>query len=560
MKFSLLKLSLGICLLLGFSIPLQAQLEDPVDWKFEIKQVGPDEHEIHFKASIEPGWHLYSQYIEPGGPIPTSFNFETVDGIEVLGKAKEVGELHRGFDETFKMDVAYFSDQGTYVQRIKRLKDQASAQGYLEYMVYNDQKCLPPTAEDFSFTFTNSFEEEKTAEAPAPPKAEKSPAPEKKVAAVPEKASQTPQVAEAPAPAEEPLVEIEETTPAPSGILQPVSWDFAYEKIDDETYQLLYTAKIEDGWKVYSQFIEPGGPIPTAFEMEAGAYEVSGEVAEKGNIHKSFDEVFKMDLAYFEDKVVFVQKVKAKDPNTVIKGSLLFMTCNDEKCLPPDYVDFAFNLSDPAQTGKLDLASLEAGTDGNPYKINTIDLDAPAAACTVNERETEGKGLLTIFLLGFGGGLLALLTPCVFPMIPITVGFFTKSAEGGRGLLNAIAYGSFIFLIYTALSIPFHLTESVSSDIFNEISTNMWLNLAFFAIFLIFAISFLGYFEITLPSKFTNRMQSASSVGGMLGIFFLALVLALVSFSCTGPILGTLLVGALSSDGGAMQLTAGLAG
>jgi thiol:disulfide interchange protein DsbD len=168
-----------------------------------------------------------------------------------------------------------------------------------------------------------------------------------------------------------------------------------------------------------------------------------------------------------------------------------------------------------------------------------------------------------IFILGFLGGLLALLTPCVFPMIPLTVSFFTKQSEQkGKGVFNAVLYGVFIVVIYLLLSIPFHLMDSVEPEILNNISTNVWLNTIFFIIFIFFAGSFFGYYELTLPSSWVNKMDSASTrAGGFIGIFFMALTLALVSFSCTGPILGSLLAGSLSSDGSAaMQLTAGMAG
>ena len=176
--------------------------------------------------------------------------------------------------------------------------------------------------------------------------------------------------------------------------------------------------------------------------------------------------------------------------------------------------------------------------------------------------EEKQQGLGTIFFLGFIGGLLALLTPCVFPMIPLTVSFFTKSAQNkATGTIKAITYGAFIFLIYVLLSIPFHLLDSVQPEILNNISTNVYLNVAFFVIFIAFAFSFFGYYELTLPQSWSAKMDDkANQVGGYVGIFFMALTLAIVSFSCTGPILGSLLGGSLTSDGGAIQLTAGMGG
>lgn len=197
--------------------------------------------------------------------------------------------------------------------------------------------------------------------------------------------------------------------------------------------------------------------------------------------------------------------------------------------------------------------------------VPSIDLKNPLTNCGANSSagttDTEGKGLLTIFFLGFLGGLLALITPCVFPMIPLTVSFFTKKAGSRKeGIKNAFTYGFFIFAIYVLLSLPFHFLQSLNPAILNNISTNVYLNVIFFVVFVVFALSFFGLFEITLPSSISNKADSKSGSKNLLGIFFMALTLAIVSFSCTGPILGTLLAGSLSGDGGAMQLTAGMGG
>ncbi len=197
--------------------------------------------------------------------------------------------------------------------------------------------------------------------------------------------------------------------------------------------------------------------------------------------------------------------------------------------------------------------------------VPSINLKNPLTDCGANSStattDTAGKGLLTLFFLGFLGGLVALITPCVFPMIPLTVSFFTKKAGSRKkGIKNAFLYGFFIFLIYVLLSLPFHFLDSLNPAILNNISTNVYLNVIFFIVFVVFALSFFGLFEITLPSSISNRADSKSGSKNLLGIFFMALTLAIVSFSCTGPILGTLLAGSLSGDGGAMQLTSGMAG
>ncbi len=196
--------------------------------------------------------------------------------------------------------------------------------------------------------------------------------------------------------------------------------------------------------------------------------------------------------------------------------------------------------------------------------IPSINLDRPANETIIvssGSNDAKSKGLGGIFVLGFLGGLVALLTPCVFPMIPLTVSFFTKKATSRKGgIRNAFLYGFFIFLIYVLLSLPFHFIGNINPELFNNISTNVYLNVGFFIVFIVFALSFFGLFEITLPGAVGNTADSKAGVGSIAGIFFMALTLAIVSFSCTGPILGSLLAGSLSSDGGAMQLTSGMAG
>ncbi|GAC1423453.1 MAG: hypothetical protein NVS1B13_01550 [Flavisolibacter sp.] len=192
-------------------------------------------------------------------------------------------------------------------------------------------------------------------------------------------------------------------------------------------------------------------------------------------------------------------------------------------------------------------------------KIATIDINTPASSC--GDNNAEGKSLWTIFILGFIGGLIALITPCVFPLIPLTVSFFTKkSGTRKRGIRNAFLYGLSIFLIYALLSLPFHLINKVNPEVLNNISTNVWLNLGFFVIFIFFAFSFFGFYEIGLPPSLAGKIDSRSGLGDIWGIFFMALTLAIVSFSCTGPILGSLLAGALSGSNGAMQLSFGMSG
>jgi len=350
-----------------------------------------------------------------------------------------------------------------------------------------------------------------------------------------------------------------------SQILEPVKWKTSIEKISDTEYSLIATATIDDGWHLPSQETFPDdviGPIPTefSFENQTGNYELIGNT-EEPIVKSHFDPIFQIDLKNFSDTAIFKQKIKLlKGDLESIQGTAFFSVCDDEKCLAPEEATLEFNIS-----GKV-------GNSGENNSATTIDDRSKELSDKLNINVTgwdkfksetvEEKSNFTIFILGFLGGLIALLTPCVFPMIPLTVSFFTKSAANTqKGMANSIMYGFFIFLIYALLSLPFHVIDSLDAEILNNISTNVTLNVIFFLIFIAFAFSFFGYYELTLPASWSNALDSkANRVGGILGIFFMALTLAIVSFSCTGPILGTLLGSSLTSDGGAMQLTLGMTG
>ncbi|MDC6367787.1 MULTISPECIES: protein-disulfide reductase DsbD family protein [Flavobacteriaceae] len=356
-------------------------------------------------------------------------------------------------------------------------------------------------------------------------------------------------------------------------ILDPVKWNTAVEKLSEDQYELKITAKIDRGWHLYSQDVPKDGPIATSFVFDDdAAYKLVEHVKEeKGKTIN--DPIFKMRIKFFEKKAVFTQIITATAALDKVTATVEYMVCDDTRCLPPTAKELTFALTKKSvvTTEAQDqvISDIDnASTNIQLYGFSTEELTAYNAKASKNvlsgpvQNEENSGSFLGIFGLGFLGGLLALLTPCVFPMIPLTVSFFTK--QGGTdskgGFFKALLYGFFILLVYLILSVPFHLLDSVNPDILNEISTNVWLNLIFFIIFLFFAFSFFGYYEITLPSSWTSKTTSNENIGGFLGIFFMALTLALVSFSCTGPILGSLLAGSLSSSGGAWQLTAGMGG
>ena len=339
-------------------------------------------------------------------------------------------------------------------------------------------------------------------------------------------------------------------------VFEPVKWQYEVKDLGNSEYELIFRASIDDGWHLYSQFIKEGGPEPTEFGFDSIAeLQLIGAVEERGDLETSYDPNFEMELKMFSHEAEFAQRVKIDGDNVQFNGFLYFMTCDDEQCLPPEYMELEVGLGSSSSFLKVkDLVAdpelEERPCEENPYIICNVDLQNPATDCG---EKREEKTLWGIFILGLLGGLIALLTPCVFPMIPLTVAFFTKGSEDKRkGIFRSVMYGTFIMVIYFLLSTPFHLLPDIDPEVLNRISTNPWLNLVFFAIFIVFAISFFGYFEIGLPSKWANKADTASDIGGIVGIFFMALTLALVSFSCTGPILGTLLAGTLSSEGGGL--------
>jgi len=343
-------------------------------------------------------------------------------------------------------------------------------------------------------------------------------------------------------------------------IFDPVEWSSSIEKISDTEYDLIFTADIEPHWHVYSQIVEGiDGPLPTEFTYhnQEENYELIGKTSEP-NVEPIYDDVFAMDIKFFEDKAVFKQKIKLLNPDiTEISSEVFFMVCDDERCLAPSVHEFVTSLA----AGTVKQQESKIVDERSKQLSEKLNLNIKGNEKYQQEGVKE-KSNIGIFVLGFLGGLIALLTPCVFPMIPLTVSFFTKGAESTKkGLANATLYGFFILVIYVLLSLPFHFLDSLNPEILNTISTNVWLNIFFFAILAFFAFSFFGFYEITLPSSWGNKMDSASSkIGGVIGIFLMALTLAIVSFSCTGPILGSLLAGSLTSDGGAMQLTMGMSG
>lgn len=333
------------------------------------------------------------------------------------------------------------------------------------------------------------------------------------------------------------------STHAQEDARQLEGWTVSSSRIGDKEFRIRFELADSKGWQVYAP-VQATPDIALAELHWADSSLGEATLQNENGAEEVQSEVFGMPMLVYNGPAAFSTTIRFDDVVPAnLQGTLLY---NFGKAQEFYNATFTFT------------TSLEGGTVAKTrIRIPTININQPVADC--GDVISSNSSYWTIFFLGFLGGLIALLTPCVFPMIPLTVSFFTgKNGQPGKGTGSAVLYGFFIFLIFVLLTIPFHIVGGTNPAIFNNISTNVWLNLIFFAIFVVFALSFFGLFEITLPSAIANRADSKSGLGNIAGIFFMALTLAIVSFSCTGPILGSLLVGVL--DGGAWPLTVGAGG
>ena len=335
----------------------------------------------------------------------------------------------------------------------------------------------------------------------------------------------------------------------------PIEWITNTEKINDSTYNLTTTAKIENNWRLYSQYNEEGGAILTEFIFsDSLVIKNYSKVIEPEPITK-FDPVFNLDQSYFVNQVTFNQRIVLSDNDVdFVNQTVYYQVCDDRVCIFQEQ-DLMFNLSG---VSNLNRTVFDYNSVKSELVINFNNKELISSGQDISSSYISNN-YLNLFILGFLGGVLALLTPCVFPMIPLTVSFF--SSKGSSGKFLSVMYGLFIVFIYLSLSLPFYFIENINPQIFNQISTSPILNFLFFLVFILFALSLFGLFEITLPSSWTNKIDNASNIStGMISTFFMALTLCLVSFSCTGPILGSLLVGSITSQSGALDLTFGMLG
>ena len=354
-------------------------------------------------------------------------------------------------------------------------------------------------------------------------------------------------------------------------IIDPVSWRGKAISDGSGIYTLSAVAKIDSPWHIYGISLPDDGPVSTAVELKKGDYTLVGKLKEP-TPETVYDENFKMDITLHSGTVVFTQKIKVNSAVKEIKADVTYMACNDEQCLAPETVEVTFKLPQEVKTAtdiavkteKVEKETVIAATNAeekdklvdvsDTAQVQEMAQDTAKAVSTeevniqpsVNENSTASAGLLKTFLFAFIAGLLALLTPCVFPMIPMTVSFFMKRyKDRSKGIRDAMLYGVSIVLIYLILGVG--VSAIFGASALNELSTDPWFNLFFFVLLLVFAASFLGAFELTMPSSWVNKMDKNSDKAGLAGIFFMAFTLALVSFSCTGPFVGTVLVEAATT-------------
>ncbi|MBK9641377.1 MAG: thioredoxin family protein [Saprospiraceae bacterium] len=506
-----MKLSISLFFLFVSCFISNAQILNPVHWTTETKKVSDKEYELIFKAKLDKGWAIYSQSSDPEAASPTEVSFTKASHFEVIGKTEEVGKKKEGPEPLFENKiVSKYYDHVDFVQKIKVSDLSKPIRASVYYMSCDSEQCIPPTPKDFVFNLGSST-------------------------------ASTDVALEVNKP-----ISINMNDQAGSNaIFDPVKVQARIKKISETSYQVEFDVKIDQDWFIYSNKIGDEGPIPTSIGWEAGStYKINGELIETSDHQiKGFDEIFEMELIKYKDQVVFAQNIDITDLSIPVKGMFTYQTCDASKCLPPKSLGFEI---DPKNV-KIMLEGAGTST-GALIDGNNIDQTIPTIASTLanpagncGEERVRGTNYLWTLLFGFLGGLLALLTPCVFPMIPLTVSFFTKGSKDRKsGVKNGLIYGLSIIVIYVAIGLL--ITAAFGATALNELSTNWVANVLFFIIFVIFAFSFFGYFEITLPSSWSNKTDSMADKGGLIGTFFMAFTLAIVSFSCTGPIIGSAIV------------------
>lgn len=541
---------LSLFILISFlSWNINGQVLKPVSWSFNIEPISGNEYNLIYTAKMKKGWNVYSQFTSDDGPVPTEITYESIDGAQLVGKGQEKGYKKEGFDKLFDTNVIKFIDKEPFIitQKIKVTDPTKPISGYLTFMTCDNERCLPP--DDIEFTFTIPEIRVKSNDAGIAP--QETPSAVVKESLTNTAAQQpkfkkidikTPKITSATPVAKDAINDNIEN----KGIFKPVTW--TVDKVDNGNgdQDIVFKAVMQKGWNVYSQFTSDEGPVPTSitFENQEGV-ELLGPASEEGYKKEGPDPLFdNVTVIKYLDKEPFIltQKIKVLDESKPLSGYMTYMTCNDKTCLPPTDVEFSYfgDGSSNAYAGDIVNTLVDGKIDQTRATLKATASN-PLSDCGKGESSGDSTSLLWLFLAGILGGFAALMTPCVFPMIPITVSFFTKDTKR-KGWMNGLIYGLSIIIIYVALGLL--ITIFAGPEALNALSTNWIANVLFFTIFIVFAFSFFGYYELTLPSSWTTKTDTMADKGGLLGIFFMAATLSLVSFSCTGPIVGSALVAA----------------
>jgi thiol:disulfide interchange protein len=475
---------------------------------------------LYLDVLIDPGYHMYSaNQVEAMEMMAATFDLdEEASGVELVGKLDDEGQVETAFDDIFENDISLFHDAVTYIQKVKVTTPKPKLAGYLRYQVCDDSQCIPGSY-DVVMNLTAATKQlaEPVVETPAPQATTEQVSP-----VVRQSTPEATPAVQATTPEPEVVIPL---APAanndPARFVDAVDWTVSYDPAGEpqkgDLITISFVAKIDPGFHIYSSIPpkEPAG-LPTTFNFNGRSQgiELVGELQEEGEPIKQYDEIFETDVILFHEEVRFFQQFKVTAANPVLEAYLSYQVCDDGACV----------------NEKVEV--LESW--GKPVP----ELGAAETKPDVATEKEEKDPLWVTFFKGFVFGLASLLTPCIFPMIPLTVSFFTKQNKNrAQGIRNAIFYGLSIIFIYTFLGLM--ISVIFGGDAMRQLGVNPWANLIFFALIFAFALSFLGMFEIMLPGSWSSALDKRSGKGGMLGIFIMALTLAIVSFSCTGPLVST---------------------
>ena len=498
---------------------LSAQILTPVKVSTETKALGNNEFLVCFNMKIDEKFHVYSQHITDEGPVPTSFAFEKNKDVELLGDVKEVGKMKEEHDPNFDMQLKYFENAVSFQQKVKLKSKSTTLKCTMEYMTCDDHQCLPPKAKEYTFDLKGNDIVSTTTDA----------------------------------------------KPSPA-TANPVAIYTNVKAVGENEFLLRFNLEIAPGYHVFTQSLDPNATgTPTEFSFTpSNDYKLLGKMTEHGELLSEADPMDKnVKLLYYKSRVQFEQKVKLNGKSTRIKSNIRYQVCDENECFPPKNKDYYFDLNSAAKmeayidTFETATQTIYVNHHDDGKTIDSIIMIKESASSTAATQKVEEKqddtsvsqhdSIWTIFLKGLLGGLGALLMPCVYPMIPLTVSFFTKRSKSrAKGITNAIIYGLSMIAIFLSIGLLVSLLGNSQTP--NQLATNPWLNGIFFLIFVVFALSFFGAFELTLPSSWVDKTDRASEKGGLIGIFFMAFTMVLVSFSCTAPIMGSLLTAMVTAD------------